>query len=102
MPLLSGWKEIATYMHRGVRTVQRWEAIGLPVRRPRGGVRTCVIAFTEELDGWAHAAPLNRLDEIAQLKAKIATLEAEIDSLRAALEPRPEPSGANIASMKVA
>ena len=33
---LNTWKEIATYMGRGVRTVQRWEReLGLPVRRPR-------------------------------------------------------------------
>ena len=31
---LDSWKEIATFLNRGVRTVQRWEATeGLPVRR---------------------------------------------------------------------
>jgi hypothetical protein len=33
--LLSCWKDIASYMYSGVRTVQRWEQhVGLPVRRP--------------------------------------------------------------------
>jgi hypothetical protein len=31
---LNGWKEIAAYLGRSVRTVQRWEKdFGLPVRR---------------------------------------------------------------------
>ena len=31
---LDSWKEIATFLNRGVRTVQRWEVTeGLPVRR---------------------------------------------------------------------
>jgi hypothetical protein len=47
--VLSGWKEIANYMHQGVRTVQRWELIGLPIRRVRDNGRSPVIAFAEEL-----------------------------------------------------
>src|SRR4051812_44515354 len=32
--VLQSWKEIAHYVNRGVRTVQRWEALfGLPVHR---------------------------------------------------------------------
>ena len=35
--VLSSWKDIAKYMGKGVRTVQRWERhLGLPVRRPNG------------------------------------------------------------------
>jgi len=44
------WKEIAAYLKRGVRTVQRWERIaGLPVRRIPS-TRGAVYAFREELD----------------------------------------------------
>ena len=51
--LLNGWKEIAQYLGRGVRTVQRWETeLALPVRRPRGRSRSAVLAFTADLDGW--------------------------------------------------
>jgi hypothetical protein len=33
-PRLDSWKEIASYLGRGVRTVQRWECEeGLPVHR---------------------------------------------------------------------
>lgn len=50
--ILSGWKEIASYLHCGVRTVQRWEAEGLPVHRPAPHKRSHVIAHSEELDRW--------------------------------------------------
>lgn len=50
--ILSGWKEIADYLHCGVRTVQRWERKGLPVRRPNAGKRSHVIARSEDLDCW--------------------------------------------------
>ena len=51
--LLNGWKEIAQYLGRGVRTVQRWETeLALPVRRPRGRSRSAVLAFTADLDAW--------------------------------------------------
>ncbi len=51
--VLSSWKEIAAYLTKGVRTVQRWEReLGLPVRRPVGHNRRIVIAVPAELDGW--------------------------------------------------
>jgi len=50
--ILSGWKEIAQYLHCGVRTVQRWEGEGLPVHRPSPHKRSHVIAYSEELDRW--------------------------------------------------
>src|SRR5688500_11972491 len=49
---LDGWGEIATYLRRDVRTVQRWEkSHGLPVHRD-GNSRPKVWAFTGELDDW--------------------------------------------------
>jgi len=56
--VLNTWKEIATYMGRGVRTVQRWEAeLSLPAHRPRGKNRSAVLAFTDELDDWLRRTP---------------------------------------------
>ncbi|HET9697244.1 MAG TPA: hypothetical protein VFP40_10290 [Terriglobales bacterium] len=50
--LLSGWKEIAAYLNRGVRTVQRWElSYGMPVRRQKADARS-VFAFADEIDAW--------------------------------------------------
>lgn len=56
--VLNSWKEIAAYLGRGVRTVQRWENdLSLPVRRPRGKDRSAVIALKPELDKWLHDVP---------------------------------------------
>jgi len=51
--VLNSWKEIASYVGRGVRTVQRWEReLGLPVRRPRGKQRSAVIGLKQDIDQW--------------------------------------------------
>ena len=55
---LTGWKEIAGYLGKGVRTVQRYEReMGLPVRRPAGKSRAAVVATKMELDAWVTASP---------------------------------------------
>jgi CheY-like chemotaxis protein len=65
--LLNTWKEIARYLDRGVRTVQRWEAeLGLPVRRPRGKDRSAVIAFRAEVDEWLRTRPIADRERVAQ------------------------------------
>lgn len=49
---LSSWKEIAAYLGKGVRTVQRWELqFGLPVRRPNAKSHV-IFAVPSELDAW--------------------------------------------------
>jgi hypothetical protein len=51
--ILSSWKEIAQYLGKGVRTVQRWEnELGLPIHRPVPGSRRIVITTKEELAAW--------------------------------------------------
>ena len=50
---LDSWKEIASYLSRGVRTVQRWEREeGLPVHRLPHEKRGTVYAYRRELDEW--------------------------------------------------
>src|SRR5271168_5303089 len=50
---LDSWKEIAGYLKRGVRTVQRWEReSGLPVHRLTMEKRGVVHAYTAEIDLW--------------------------------------------------
>ncbi|MBZ5629289.1 MAG: hypothetical protein LAO06_10545 [Acidobacteriia bacterium] len=57
--VLNSWKEIAGYLDRGVRTVQRWEHdLNLPVHRPKGKDRSAVLAFPAELDGWLVNTPV--------------------------------------------
>jgi hypothetical protein len=68
--ILSGWKDIANYLRCGVRTVQRWEADGLPVHRPTPGRRSHVIAYSEEIDGWVRGQGLPK-PEYAHLAASI-------------------------------
>ena len=56
--ILNSWKEIASYLGRGVRTIQRYEEkLGLPVHRPAGRERSAVLAFADELEQWLRNAP---------------------------------------------
>jgi len=56
--VLSSWKDIAKYLKRGVRTVQRWESeLALPVRRRRGKRRAGVSAIRAEIDIWLSTCP---------------------------------------------
>ena len=51
--VLNSWKEIAAYVGRGVRTVQRWERLlALPVHRIGKGKRSPVYAYAKELNFW--------------------------------------------------
>lgn len=61
--ILNSWKEIAHYLNRGVRTVQRWESeLALPVRRPRGKRRSAVIAMRWEIDKWLIRCPQDAIE----------------------------------------
>src|SRR5258708_22085724 len=50
---LDSWKEIAAYLKKEVRTVQRWEKnLDLPVRRLAHGKQGSVFAYKSDLDAW--------------------------------------------------
>lgn len=104
--LLSGWKDIANYLGKGIRTVQRYELeLGLPVRRPAGKVRGSVLATRSELDAWIAASPMrdapplekmpkasferpalhDALKEHRDLRARMSTLSDELTTSVAAL-----------------
>jgi len=56
--ILRSWQEIAQYMGRGLRSVQRWERqFGLPIHRKTGRKRRQVFAFTDELQVWLRSTP---------------------------------------------
>jgi Tol biopolymer transport system component len=60
---LDSWKEIATYMRRDVKTVQRWEKReGMPVHRHVHDRMGSVYGFRNELDAWAHNRRLSHPD----------------------------------------
>src|SRR5579863_4012048 len=57
--IFSGWKDIASYMGKGVRTVQRYEReLKLPIRRPAGKTKGAVLAFKAEIDSWVKTSPV--------------------------------------------
>jgi len=80
--IFNSWKEIASYINRGVRTVQRWEAeLGMPVRRPRGRGRSAVLAVRSELDRWIQACPLEAREKMSQSVTELSVNPA-IEQLR--------------------
>ena len=75
--VLTSWKEIARYVGRGIRTVQRWEQeLGFPVRRTKQG---SLLAVPGEIDSWVKLQQLTdgRLD-----LASLRVLRTEIRELR--------------------
>lgn len=72
--ILNGWKEIAVFLGRGIRTVQRWEnRHGMPIHRPAGKDRTAVLAFTDELTEWLdHSA----LKEKVYIRPTLVVIDA--------------------------
>jgi hypothetical protein len=55
---LESWKEIATYLNRGVSTVQRWEREeGLPAHRQHHDSLGSIYAYKHELEAWMRLSP---------------------------------------------
>jgi hypothetical protein len=84
---LVGWKEIASYLGKGVRTVQRYEReMGLPVRRPAAKSRAAVVATRVELDAWIIASPFRQsfsLPRMAYYSNPVTkTLTNEVEEMR--------------------
>ncbi|HTD53918.1 MAG TPA: hypothetical protein VK670_00945 [Silvibacterium sp.] len=95
--VLTCWKDIANYLGKGVRTVQRWEHdLGLPVRRPEGlDHKSSVVVYSRDLDVWLHSRWSRRLPHDAPTlrhpNAERAALSTEItDGLRISRELRAE------------
>ena len=62
--VLTSWKDIARYMGKGVRTVQRWEQdFGLPVRRPHGANKKAILARPRDLDAWVAMRCTSRMQD---------------------------------------
>jgi hypothetical protein len=81
---LDSWKEIAAYLRRDERTVQRWESErGLPVHRTPSGKRGNVFAYREDLDRWLTAQD----GEFPLLEPQATTLQSPRSFGRRALWP---------------
>ncbi len=78
---LESWKEIATYLGREVRTVQRWAVErGLPVHHLPGGVRPRVFSTTPELDAWLRAGrPPSRPEPVSVAVLPFLNLTGGLD-----------------------
>jgi TolB-like protein/Tfp pilus assembly protein PilF len=98
---LESWKEIASYLKRDVRTVQRWEKKeGLPVHRHVHEKLGSVYAYKSELDAWWHhaehaslpeASADDPVEEVAEEPAVEAAPDAaEPEKLEAEAAPRAE------------
>jgi tetratricopeptide (TPR) repeat protein len=60
---LDSWKEIAAYLRRSLRSVQRWEREeGLPIRRHVHRKGDSVYAYRAELDAWRNARRTSQND----------------------------------------
>lgn len=77
-PRLDGWKAIADYLGRDVRTAQRWrDERGMPVHRVPGGKGGAVFAIPLELDQWLFQASLavpKSIDSAAPVRGDINSL----------------------------
>ena len=63
---LNGWKEIAAYLGKSVRSVQRWEVvIGLPVHRIQTPDGQIVYAKADEIDLWRMLSISRRLTNVS-------------------------------------
>jgi Tol biopolymer transport system component len=75
-PRLDSWKEIASYLGRGIRTVQRWEREeGLPVHRLDHVKRGSVYASRRELAAWWESR--RRPDSVRASTTAIASVTPE-------------------------
>lgn len=86
--ILNSWKEIACYMGRGVRTVQRYERLhGLPVRRPTRTDRSSVMSFSDEIDVWLGNTPTRPMGYVRPVLLMLAgAVEGSLNSRRRSLE----------------
>ena len=89
---LTCWKDIAHYLGKGVRTVQRWEReLGLPVRRPQGALgsslKSPVIADPRDLEAWLKSRwTLRELKETETGETLPADTSEERESLELGIE----------------
>src|SRR5439155_21212906 len=85
---LESWKEIATFLGRGIRTVQRWEEVeGLPVHRHVHGRGGTVFAYRSELRQW-----YEQRESVANAVTEPVTQEPPVPAAPAPVTVRPVPT----------
>jgi len=106
LEILNGWKDIASHLGKGVRTVQRYEReFALPIRRPAGNLTGSVMATKAELDGWVVASPIREAFRLPQPPVDNATplreLRCHIQEMHRLREEAAELRAAVKASLKL-
>jgi len=72
---LDSWKEIAAYLKRGARTVQRWDREeGLPVHRLQHDQGSTVYAYKTELEKWWNSRQARAEAQPATLRGSAASV----------------------------
>lgn len=87
---LMSWQDIASYMGKGVRTVQRWEQdFGLPVRRLPGPKKRAVLARPCDIDAWVELRCGTRAGSITESSPLKLGLNARLRLVTGGDFPRP-------------
>jgi len=87
---LDSWKEIAVFLKRGVRTVQRWEKDeGLPVHRHQHAKRASVYGLAWEIEAWFKVRAEVEVPKLPEQASQRPESRVEADDLvRACLDAR--------------
>jgi hypothetical protein len=88
---LDSWKEIAVYLDREVRTVQRWEKREhLPVHRHLHQKIGSIFAFKDEIDSWRKSRALSPENPVSRKTKTVLAAGASL-GLEPSNEMEPEP-----------
>jgi hypothetical protein len=79
--VLQGWKQIAQYFDKDIRTIQDWEKkYNLPIRRDSPGQKPRVYALVQELKLWRKSNKVGELNGAKQKKQEEKTTQSEQSS----------------------
>src|SRR5262249_7001167 len=89
----------SAHLHCGVRSAQRWQGEGLPIRRVTSSPRSHVFAYSEQLDSWLRDGDLRQAHDtdrisvhlrsqqlVAQMRESRQTLHQNMTNLRGAMD----------------
>ena len=81
--VLTSWKDIAQYLGKGVRTVQRWEIeFGLPIRRVgNSGHKSPIVLRVSDLQAWLDSNCHNQANRNSNRPEADALPTTDLDEL---------------------
>jgi CheY-like chemotaxis protein/predicted DNA-binding transcriptional regulator AlpA len=79
---LNSWKEVAQFVGRSERTIQRWERdLGFPVHRPAGRSRGSVIALRTEIQEWIEKTPITHIVKEPRKPLTVLCIDDNLENL---------------------